>query len=140
MPEKREELYADAVDLLLDQWESPKVVRNAQGNPEIQQPSLAEWLRVDRTAVRSLLEELAFEAQRDQPDLVGTADIAQQRLVDGLMTLANNPDVKPKRVIEYVVERAGLLDCARDGGLQLPAPHLPGVLVRLSPDWRRLSR
>jgi formylglycine-generating enzyme required for sulfatase activity len=109
LPEKREELYADTVDLLLDKWESPKVVLDAQGKPRVQQESLAEWLRVDRDAVRKLLEELAFEAQRDQPDLVGTADIAQQRLVDGLMTLTNNPDVKPKRVIEFVTDRAGLL-------------------------------
>ena len=120
LPEKREELYADAVDLLLDQWESPKVVRDAQGKPLVQQPSLPEWLHAGRDAVRTLLEELAFEAQRDQPDLVGTADIAQQRLVDGLMTLANNPDVKPKRVIEFVVDRAGLLTARGVGVYSFP--------------------
>ena len=116
LPEKREELYADTVDLLLDQWESPKVVRDADGKALVQQPSLAEWLRVDRDAVRTLLEELAFEAQRDQPDLVGTADIAEGRLVDGLMALQNNPDVKPKRIVEFVCDRAGLLT-ARGAGV-----------------------
>jgi formylglycine-generating enzyme required for sulfatase activity len=120
LPEKREELYADAVDLLLDQWESPKVVRDAQGKPLVQQPSLAEWLRVDRTAVRGLLEELAFEAQRDQPDLVGTADIAQQRLVEGLLNLSSNPDVKLKRVIEFVTDRAGLLAARGTGVYSFP--------------------
>ena len=50
-----------------------------------------------------------IEAQRDQPDLVGTADIAQARLVSGLIDLSNNPDVKPARIIEYVRDRAGLL-------------------------------
>jgi len=109
LPEKREELYADTVDLLLDQWESPKVVRGPDGKPLLPEPNLAEWLRVDRVAVRKLLDRLAFEAHRDQPDLVGTADIAQERLVNGLVTLANNPDVKPARVIEYVRDRAGLL-------------------------------
>ena len=76
LPEKREELYADTVDLLLDQWESPKVVRGPDGQPMVAEPSLMEWLKLDRAAVRKLLEQLAFEAHRDQPNLVGTADIA----------------------------------------------------------------
>ena len=109
LPEKREELYADTVDLLLDQWESPKLVRDAAGKPVVAEPSLAEWLRVDRAAVRKLLEQLAYEAHHDQPNLVGTADIPQDRLVNGLVALANNPDVKPAQVIEYVRDRAGLL-------------------------------
>ena len=50
LPEKREELYADSVDLLLDWWEQPKVVRDAQGGV-MRQPSLAEWLKVDRKEV-----------------------------------------------------------------------------------------
>ena len=110
LPEKREELYADTVDLLLDQWESPKVVRGPD-RPSRWWPSPAcsEWLKVDRAGVRKLLEQLAFEAQRDQPDLTGTADIGQERLVNGLVELTANPDVKPARVIEYVRDRAGLL-------------------------------
>lgn len=109
LPEKREQLYADTVDLLLEQWEGPKVVREADGKARVEQESVSEWLRVDRSAVRGLLEQLAFTAHRDQPDLVGTADIAQDGLVAGLVRIANNPDVKPLRVIEYVTDRAGLL-------------------------------
>ncbi len=144
LPEKREELYADTVDLLLDQWESPKLVRGPDGKPVVAEPSLSEWLKVDRAGVRKLLEQLAFEAHRDQPDLAGTADIGQDRLVTGLVELTANPDVKPARVIEYVRDRAGLL-AARGVGVYtfphrtfqeyLAACHLTGTASRMI--WRR---
>jgi len=120
LPEKREELYADAVDLLLDQWESPKVVRDAAGQPLVGQPSLAEWLKVDRAVVRAELNRLAFEAHRDQPQLVGTADLPQERLVGGLMGVARNPDVNPARLLEYVRDRAGLLVARGEGIYAFP--------------------
>jgi len=120
LPEKREELYADAVDLLLDQWESPKVVRDAAGQPLVSQPSLAEWLKVERAVVRAELNRLAFEAHRDQPQLVGTADLPQERLVGGLMRVARNPDVNPVRLVEYVRDRAGLLAARGEGVYTFP--------------------
>ena len=109
LPEHREKLYANAVELLLEQWESPKVVRDATGRPLIRQPSLAEWLKVERDAVRTELNRLAFEVHRDQPQLVGTADIAQERLVSALLRMARNPEVNPVRLVEYIRDRAGLL-------------------------------
>ena len=60
LPEKRERLYAETVDLLLEQWQSPKLVRDAAGKPLAQEPSLAEWLKTDRDAVRRLLDQLAY--------------------------------------------------------------------------------
>jgi len=120
LPEKREELYADAVDLLLDQWESPKVVRDAAGQPLVSQPSLAEWLKVERAVVRAELNRLAFEAHRDQPQVVGTADLLQERLVSGLMGVARNPDVNPARLVEYVRDRAGLLAARGEGVYTFP--------------------
>jgi formylglycine-generating enzyme required for sulfatase activity len=120
LPEKREALYADAVDLLLDQWESPKVVRDARGQPLIHQPSLAEWLKVDRAVVRAELNRLAFEAHRDQPGLVGTADIAQERLVGALLRVARNPEVNPNRLVEYIRDRAGLLVARGEGVYSFP--------------------
>jgi hypothetical protein len=112
LPEQREALYADAVDLLLDQWESQKVRRLPDGTYDLIQPSLVEWLRVDQQAMRQALNRLAFEVHRDQPALVGTADIAEEKLVPALLALAHtpDPDVKPARLIEYLRDRAGLLE------------------------------
>jgi formylglycine-generating enzyme required for sulfatase activity len=109
LPEKREELYADVVDLLLDWWESPKVVVDFQGKPIIQQPSLAEWLKVDRSLVRKLLNKLAYQAHLAQSELRGTANISENELVLGLLQISMNPDIKPKRLVEYLSERAGLI-------------------------------
>jgi formylglycine-generating enzyme required for sulfatase activity len=109
LPEKREELYADAVELLLDWWESPKIVRDDKGNVQVLQPSLAEFLKVDREKVRNLLNQMAFDAHRAQDALTGTADIPENKLVNGLMALSNNPDVRPARLIQYLSERAGLI-------------------------------
>ncbi len=120
LPERREELYADAVDLLLEQWESPKVVRDAYGQPLVRQPSLATWLKVDRAVVRAELNRLAFEAHRDQPQLEGTADIRQKRMVDALMDVARNPEVDPVRLVEYIRDRAGLLAARAEGVYAFP--------------------
>ena len=110
LPEQREELYADAVELLLEQWESQKLQHRSDGSFVVAQPSLVEWLRVDRHAMRQLLNRLAYEAHRDQLQLVGTANIAQSTLVQSLMEAQQNPDVRPARIIEYIRDRAGLLE------------------------------
>ncbi|MBC8556043.1 MAG: NACHT domain-containing protein, partial [Candidatus Brocadiales bacterium] len=109
LPEKREELYADTVNLLLDWWVSPKTVREADGTVKVLQPSIAECLKVDMDKVRKLLNELAFKAHTSQPEVMGTADISEAHLVSGLMELSNNPEVNPAILIEFLVDRAGLL-------------------------------
>jgi formylglycine-generating enzyme required for sulfatase activity len=103
LPEKREELYADMVDLLLDWWEGAKATE------DLRQPSLSEWLKVDRDQVRMLLNRLAYRAHERQPDIEGTADIAEGELLSGLMRLSQNPEVNPARLVEYLSQRAGLL-------------------------------
>ncbi len=109
LPEKREELYADAVDLLLDTWETRKVERDAQGNIVATEPSLTEWLKVDREAVRELLNQLAYQAHATQAEMVGTADVPQGDLVCGLMALSRNEAVNPALLVSYLSQRAGLL-------------------------------
>lgn len=109
LPEKREELYADAVDLLLDWWERQRVIRDAEGQYLLVQPSLLEFLKVDRQNMRDLLNELAFKAHESQPDLQGTADIAEGDLLSGLMRIRENQNVNPRELVEYLSSRAGLL-------------------------------
>ncbi|MBU2551512.1 MAG: SUMF1/EgtB/PvdO family nonheme iron enzyme [Proteobacteria bacterium] len=121
LPEKREELYAETVDLLLHQWEEPKVRLDDQGRPLVRQPSLTEWLNIkDRNRVMKLLARLAFEAHAGQPDLTGTADIPEEPLVAGLMNLSTNVDVKPRLLVEYLSQRAGLLLPRGQGVFTLP--------------------
>lgn len=109
LPQYREELYAYAVDLLLDWWEAPKVIRNEQGKLINPQPSLSEWLQVDREKVRQLINRLAFEAHSSQLYLQGMADISQNKLISALLDISQNPDTRPQRLIEYLSLRAGLL-------------------------------
>lgn len=109
LPEKREELYNDTVDLLLDWWEHPKVVRGADGQVIIAQSSLTELLNVGKDRVRNMLNYLAFQAHSSQSDLVGTADITEQTLKTELMNISQNPDLRPRRLLEYLSNRAGLL-------------------------------
>lgn len=109
LPEKREALYAETVDLLLNRWEQRLIQREAQGQYRLIQPSLAEYLKTDKDQVRAVLEALAFEAHRAQPDLAGTADIAEKNLVHQLFQLCKNCDANSNRLMEYLQDRSGLL-------------------------------
>ena len=111
LPEKRVNLYEETVELLLDRWELHKKfeVKDEQGRQMTQSHSLAEWLNVDRDQVRTLLHELAFDAHARHPDLAGTADLQENRLVNGLMGIRKNEDVRPARLVGHLRDRAGLL-------------------------------
>jgi predicted NACHT family NTPase len=108
LPERREQLYDEAVVLLLDEWESQKV-KNLDNSDNVE-PSIAEWMHTDKEAIRQLLNALAFSAHYKQPTLVGTADIAEKTLVDGLMSVNRNKDARPTRLVEYLRDRAGILE------------------------------
>ena len=141
LPEQREALYADAVDLLLDQWENQKLRRLPDGTYDLIQPSLVEWLRVDQQAMRQALNRLAFEVHRDQPALVGTADIAEEKLVPALLALAQHPDLTtagaPHRIPARPCRVAG---AAWRWGLRLSAPHISGIPGGLLSHGHGLSR
>lgn len=109
LPKKREELYADTVDLMLDAWESQKVVRDGSGKVFVIQPGLTEWLKVGRDKIRSLLNQLAYETHVAQPDIPGPADIDESRLISGLLSLSNSPDLNPSQLVQYLRDRTGIL-------------------------------
>jgi formylglycine-generating enzyme required for sulfatase activity len=157
LPQRREELYSDAVDLLLERWERQRLIRDKNGELVLASPSLTEWLRVDRERVRELLDELAFAAHGNQPDLLGTADIPADALTGGLLRLTKDPDLKPGQVVEYLSTRAGLLLPRGERVFTFPhrtfqeylaACHLTradyptqlGELVRAEPErWREVA-
>jgi len=103
LPEDRGQLYHEMVDVLLDRWERAKVALAANV-----QPSLLEYLRIGRDRMRRFLEDVAFEVHEKQAQASGTADIKGEVLREGLVGLGG-PDVWPKRLEEYLRDRAGLL-------------------------------
>lgn len=157
LPQKRAELYANTVDLLLYWWEKPKTIPAPQGKVTVVQPSLLEWLQVDREQMRRLLNRLAYTAHAEQPDLTGTADIREETLVTELLHLTGNPDVRPQRLMDYLSQRAGLLVQHGEGVYTFPHrtfqeylaachltdeeyPDLVAELARQDPDrWREVA-
>lgn len=119
LPEKPAELYSDAVSMLLDIWERSKSPEREDGKIEAE-PSLAEYLRVGRDRIRRVLDRLAFEAHRDQPEASGSADIRTRTLISALLQATDDPDVKPARLEEYLRDRAGILTEHGVGVYQFP--------------------
>ncbi|HEV7509444.1 MAG TPA: SUMF1/EgtB/PvdO family nonheme iron enzyme [Thermoanaerobaculia bacterium] len=109
LPERREELYAEAVELLLNTWERRRLDLDEAGTPVLVPASLAEWLKVDREEVRQALDAVAFEAHSAQPGLKDTADIEEGKLVARLLHLSRNPDADARQLVAYLRDRAGLL-------------------------------
>ncbi len=113
LPENREQLYADALDLLLDIWESPKTKEDSKGNRILCQPSLGEWLKLkDRKMMRRFLNKLAFDVHKRQQDPAGseeTADIPEEELLAGMLRLSDDPDLKHRRLVDYLSDRAGVI-------------------------------
>jgi formylglycine-generating enzyme required for sulfatase activity len=119
LPEAREQLYEESVELLIDLWERPKMVLGSDGRPLLQVESIAEWLQAPQVELRKTLEKLAFTVHRDQAEQAGSADIQESQLVTALHKVAN-PDTKSIRIIEYIRDRAGLLINRGEGIYSFP--------------------
>jgi hypothetical protein len=109
LPERREELYAEAVELLLNTWERRRLNLDESGIPVLVPASLAEWLRVDREEVRQALDAVAFKAHSAQTGLLDTADVEEGKLVVRLLHLSRNPEADARQLVAYLRDRAGLL-------------------------------
>jgi hypothetical protein len=109
LPEKRESLYAAAVDLLLAHWERQRVVQGADGMPVVIQRSLTEWLKVSQDRLRSALDQLAFRAHAEQESAEGTADISEGDLLAALARVSGTAEANPTLLVEFLRDRAGLL-------------------------------
>ncbi|NKQ35236.1 MAG: SUMF1/EgtB/PvdO family nonheme iron enzyme [Chloroflexi bacterium] len=111
LPQEREKLYDQSVDLLLDLWQRPKQIYDRQGRPVREETSALTELGIAPETLRRILSEVAYEAHKNQPDLTGTADIPGRQLAAALYDApGRREDVSEQRIIRYVEERAGLLE------------------------------
>ena len=111
LPQKREELYDRAVEMLLSQWEEMKPRgHDAAGKPRYEQ-SLSEFLQTGRDAIRVQLNQLAFDAHREQQELRGSAAISKSQVIGALLDA--NPqrraEVRVGLLEEFLRDRSGLL-------------------------------
>jgi formylglycine-generating enzyme required for sulfatase activity len=121
LPENREEIYAQSVNMLLDEWEGLKLKRDVDGKPIVAEPSLSEWLNASQEKIRTELDKLAFNAHLKQPELTGTADIRQSEVIEALTAASRDrEDAKLIRLEEYLRDRAGLLTSHGEGFYQFP--------------------
>jgi formylglycine-generating enzyme required for sulfatase activity len=98
LPHRREELYRLCITLLLELWQRSKNI------------NLLDELHITGEQLEKALQEVAFAAHKDQPTLDKTADISGELLAGKLYKYrGQDTAVDPDRLIEYVRDRAGLL-------------------------------
>jgi formylglycine-generating enzyme required for sulfatase activity len=119
LPDNNDELYAQGVDLLLNEWERPKLEPTDDGNAQVLALSVHEWLQAPRQKIRQALEELAFQAHAKQTTLETAARIHESAIVEALLRAAGR-DARPGRLTEYIQNRAGLLIDHGDGWHSFP--------------------
>lgn len=123
LPEKRQELYEESVKLLLDLWQRPKQVLDAQGRPAGKEYDVFTELGIGQEALRRALNGVAYEAHKNQPQLQGTHDIRAGELAGALYEAADKGKVTDQqRVIQYLTDRVGLL-VEREQGRIYTFPH-----------------
>jgi predicted NACHT family NTPase len=122
LPRDRADLYDRAVKLLLVQWDN-RLVRGRDGTCRVEQGLIARLgFRSDK--LRNTLEGIALAAHEQQEsasERTGCADIGKEDLRDALKTgLAIGLDLA-EDAIEYIQNRAGLLQA--EGNRIFRFPH-----------------
>ncbi|TMQ75532.1 NACHT domain-containing protein [Candidatus Accumulibacter phosphatis] len=120
LPESREKLYAESVDMLLDEWERHKPRFDRRGQ-RMDEPCLGAWLGASRESLRHAIDRLAYEVHLAQPSLTGTADIHEDALHRALLDASRDRrNVQPLLLEDYLRDRAGLLIAHGEGWYQFP--------------------
>ncbi len=123
LPERRQELYEQSVMLLLDLWQRPKQLFDAQGRPTGKEYDVFTELGIAQEELRRALNRVAYEAHLKQPTLVGTHDIRAGELAGVLYEEADKTKAQgQQRIIDYLINRAGLL-IEREQGRVYTFPH-----------------
>lgn len=123
LPQKRQELYERSVELLLDLWQRPKQRFDAQGRLASKEYDVFTELGIEKDDLRRVLNCVAYQAHREQSDLVGTHDIRASVLAGQLYEVADKSKVvDQERIIRYLTDRAGLL-IEREQGRVYTFPH-----------------
>jgi predicted NACHT family NTPase len=123
LPQKRQELYERSVELLLDLWQRPKQRFDAQGRLADKEYDVFTELGIEKDDLRRVLNCVAYQAHREQSELVGTHDIRASVLAGQLYEVADKSKVVDQtRIIRYLTDRAGLL-IEREQGRVYTFPH-----------------
>ena len=118
LPEDRADLYNDSVDLLMVRWKQQAGADKALLD-ELNLPGLK------LSALREVLEGLAYEVHAENVGREGTADIREGKLLTAFRPLLSNSWDKAAVVVDYIEKRAGLLlfKGEKDGERQFAFPH-----------------
>jgi hypothetical protein len=124
LPEKRQLLYEKSVEHLIDLWQREKPLYDAEGRIRGKEYGVFTELGISPERLREALNQLAYEAHRDQPSLEGTHDITVDRLAGLLFDKASSEGKNKglQRIIEYVTRRTGML-IEREQGKIYRFPH-----------------
>lgn len=121
LPERREELYARGVELLLKSWEQPKARSQSAATPNAEQVDVQTRLQFPHQQIRAALEELAYRSHRLQPNLDGAAAISEEALLIALIKATEGDKlVHPLFLADYLRHRSGILVDRGDGSYSFP--------------------
>jgi formylglycine-generating enzyme required for sulfatase activity len=122
LPKDRADLYERVVKLLLAHWEN-RMVRDVDGTCRLE-PWIVMKLGVPVDTLREPLEKVAFRAHEEQEKAVGDsltcADIFREDLRRELAAKLNNDLNKAEKFINYIENRAGLLQAVDNRIFRFP--------------------
>ena len=117
LPDRREQVYDEIVDLLLNRWQSRK---DKGGANDVARVGLPEWLEIGPDRIRAFLEELAYTVHAEQDKPRGTADVSADSLIGGLTRISGRSDIRPGLVADYLRDRIGILAERGEGVYTFP--------------------